>query len=64
MATRTHDSSVVELEVVPDQVDGWDVKRRDEEQALSNHPARESAEAAARLRGAEEESDEVVSSAR
>jgi hypothetical protein len=46
MATRTHDTSVVEFEVVPDEIDGWDVKKPDEEQA-------------ARLRGEEEQADEV-----
>jgi Uncharacterized protein conserved in bacteria (DUF2188) len=59
MATRTEERSIVEFEVVPDEVDGWDVKKRDEEQSLSNHPTRESAEQAARLRGDEEEADEV-----
>jgi hypothetical protein len=59
MATRTHEKSTVEFEVVPDEIDGWDVKKRDEEQALSNHATRESAEQAARLRGIEEEADEV-----
>jgi Uncharacterized protein conserved in bacteria (DUF2188) len=59
MGTSTEDKSVVEFEVVPDEVDGWDVKKRDEEQSLSNHPTRESAEQAARLRGEEEEADEV-----
>ena len=64
MATRTHDKSIVELEVVPDEIDGWDVKKRDEEQALSNHATRESAEQAARLRGDREEADEVRVSVR
>jgi hypothetical protein len=59
MATRTHGTSVVEFEVVPDEIDGWDVKKPDEEQALSNHATRESAEQAARLRGEEEQADEV-----
>jgi Uncharacterized protein conserved in bacteria (DUF2188) len=59
MTTRTHDKSVVEFEVVPDEIDGWDVKKRDEEQALSNHATRQSAELAARLRGDEEQADEV-----
>jgi hypothetical protein len=59
MATRTHDTNVVEFEVVPDEIDGWDVKKPDEEQALSNHATRESAEEAARLRGDEEQADEV-----
>ena len=59
MTTRTHEKSTVEFEVVPDEIDGWDVKKRDEDQALSNHATRESAEEAARLRGDEEEADEV-----
>lgn len=50
---------MVELEIVPDEIDGWDVKKRDDDQALSNHATKESAEAAARLRGEEEEADEV-----
>jgi hypothetical protein len=59
MATRTHEKSTVEFEIVPDEIDGWDVKKRDEEQALSNHATRETAEQAARLRGREEEAGEV-----
>ena len=59
MATRTHETSIVEFEIVPDEVDGWDVKKRDDDQALSNHPTLESAEEAARLRGEEEEAEEV-----
>ena len=39
---------------MPNEVDGWDVVREDEGVALSNHPTRESAEAAARLRAEEE----------
>ena len=42
------------LKVVPNEVDGWDVVREDEDVALSNHPDRESAEAAAQLRADEE----------
>ena len=59
MAVRTHERRVVEFEIVPDEVDGWDVKKRDDEQALSNHATRESAEEAARLRGEREEAEEV-----
>jgi hypothetical protein len=59
MATRTDHNRVVEFEVVPDEIDGWDVQKVGEEQALSNHPTRESAEQAARLRGEEEQADEV-----
>ena len=58
MTTRTADRTTVEFEIVPDEVDGWDVKKPDEEQALSNHATRESAEQAARLRG-EEQADDV-----
>jgi hypothetical protein len=59
MVTRTHEKSTVEFEIVPDEIDGWDVKKRDEEQALSNHATRESAEQAARLRGREEDAGAV-----
>jgi hypothetical protein len=42
------------LKVMPNEVSGWDVLREDEGVALSNHPDRESAEAAARIRAEEE----------
>ena len=42
------------LKVVRNEVDGWDVLREDEGVALSNHPDRASAEAAAELRAEEE----------
>jgi len=42
------------LKVVRNEVDGWDVVREDEDVALSNHPDRESAEAAAKLRAEED----------
>ena len=42
------------LKVVRNEVEGWDVVREDEDVALSNHPDRESAEAAAKLRAEEE----------
>jgi hypothetical protein len=42
------------LKVVRNEVDGWDVVREDEDVALSNHPDRASAEAAAKLRAEEE----------
>ncbi len=52
------------LKVVRNEVDGWDVVREDEDVALSNHPDRSSAEAAAKLRADEdrvsEEGDEPV----
>jgi hypothetical protein len=52
------------LKVMPNEVAGWDVVREDEEVALSNHPDRESAEQAARMRAEEErispEGDEPV----
>lgn len=64
MATRADrtertDGETAEFEVVPDQVDGWDVIKRGESQALSNHPTREEAEEAARRRGSGEQADEV-----
>ena len=43
-----------DLKVQPNEVDGWDVVRADEDVALTNHPTRESAEAAARMRAQEE----------
>ena len=42
------------LKVVRNEVDGWDVVREDEDVALTNHPDRESAEAAAELRAEED----------
>jgi Uncharacterized protein conserved in bacteria (DUF2188) len=42
------------LKVMPNEVDGWDVVREDEEVALSNHATRESAERAARIRAEED----------
>src|SRR5688572_13702299 len=42
------------LKVVRNEVDGWDVVREDEDVALSNHPDKASAEAAAQLRAEEE----------
>jgi hypothetical protein len=54
---------VPELKVIPNEVDGWDVVREDEGVALSNHPDRESAEQAARLRADEEhlgDGDDVI----
>lgn len=52
------------LKVVRNEIDGWDVVREDEGAALSNHPDRETAEAAARLRAHEDragqEGDEPV----
>jgi len=45
---------VAGLKVVRNEVDGWDVVREDEDVALSNHPTRESAEAAAGIRADEE----------
>ena len=58
MATRA-DKQATEFEVVPDQVDGWDVIKRGESQSLSNHPTREEAEEAARLRGSREQVEQV-----
>ena len=52
------------LKVMPNEVAGWDVVREDEGVALSNHPTREQAEEAARIRADEErlseEGDEPV----
>lgn len=42
------------LKVMKNEVDGWDVVREDEERALSNHPTREEAVAAAEIRSDEE----------
>lgn len=36
------------------EVDGWDVVREDEDRALSNHPTKEEALAAAEIRSTEE----------
>jgi hypothetical protein len=54
---------MAELKVVPNEVDGWDVVRDGEGVALSNHPDRETAQQAARLRADEEhlgDADDVV----
>ena len=52
------------LKVVRNEIDGWDVLREDEGVALSNHPDRASAEAAAQIRADEDrvsqEGDEPV----
>lgn len=42
------------VKVVRNEVDGWDVVREDEDVALSNHPDRASAEAAAKIRADED----------
>src|SRR5688572_465080 len=42
------------LKVMKNEVDGWDVVREDEDAALSNHPTREEAIAAAEIRSDEE----------
>lgn len=42
------------LKVMKNEVSGWDVVREDEERALSNHPTREEAVAAAEVRSEEE----------
>jgi hypothetical protein len=44
----------VALKVMKNEVDGWDVVREDEDRALSNHPSREEAIAAAEIRSNEE----------
>jgi hypothetical protein len=48
---------VARLVVIANEVDGWDVVREENGIALSNHPTRESAERAARMRAAEEHLD-------
>ena len=42
------------LKVVRNEIDGWDVIREGEDQAISNHVDRASAEAAAKMRSDEE----------
>ncbi len=42
------------IKVVPNAIDGWDVVREDEDSAMSNHPTKEEAEAAARIRAHED----------
>ena len=42
------------LVVMPNEIEGWDVVREDEGVALTNHPTREQALEAARLRAEEE----------
>lgn len=42
------------LKVVRNEIDGWDVLREGDDEALTNHPSREEAEAAARLRARED----------
>jgi hypothetical protein len=49
-----------ELIVLPNEIDGWDVIRGDDPQALTNHPDRASAVAAAKLRADEEGDTDVV----
>ncbi|MBA2523762.1 MAG: DUF2188 domain-containing protein [Solirubrobacterales bacterium] len=46
-----------DFEVVRSDVDGWDVRRVGEAQALSNHASREDAEKAAELHGGD--ADEI-----
>ncbi len=42
------------LKVMRNEVDGWDVVREDEDRALSNHPTKEEAIAAAEIRAEED----------
>jgi hypothetical protein len=51
---------MAELIVLPNELDGWDVIRGDDPQALTNHPDKRSAVEAARLRADEEGGAEVV----
>jgi hypothetical protein len=50
---------MTEFEVSKSDVDGWDVRRKGESQALTNHATREEAEAAAKI---EQEVDEQMGS--
>jgi hypothetical protein len=54
MATQTRHRSVVEFEVLPDEIDGWDLRRKGDDLPLSNHATRQSAEEAARVIAEEE----------
>jgi hypothetical protein len=47
------------LKVMKNEVDGWDVVREDEDAALSNHPSKEEAIAAAEIRSNEERVNDV-----
>ncbi len=47
------------LKVIKNEVDGWDVVREDQGLALSNHPTREEAIAAAEIRSNEERVGDV-----
>ncbi len=48
-----------EFEVVRSDVDGWEVRRVGEAQALTNHASREEAEEAARLQGGDADKVDV-----
>lgn len=50
---------MTEFEVSKSDVDGWDVRRKGEAQALTNHATREEAEAAAKI---EQEVDDQMGS--
>jgi hypothetical protein len=45
---------MTDLKVVPSKVDGWDVVNTEDGVAVTNHPSREDAEAAARMRASED----------
>ena len=45
---------MTDLRVQPSEVDGWDVVNTEDGVAVTNHPTRETAEAAARMRAAED----------
>jgi hypothetical protein len=47
------------LKVMPNEIEGWDVVREDEGVALSNHPTREQALAAAKMRADEERTGDM-----
>ncbi len=45
---------MADLKVQPSEVDGWDVVNAEDGVAVTNHPTREAAEEAARMRAAED----------
>ena len=53
--SRGYDPAMSDFEVVRSDVDGWDVRRVGEAQALSNYATRELAEAAAKKQGSVED---------
>ena len=49
---------MADLKVLPSEVDGWDVVNIEDGVAITNHPTREAAEEAARMRAAEDSMSE------